>query len=203
MLLHNLRDNDYGRPLSEIRDSFWSNPHKPLLFSGASELRDALFAAIASDDIELVGPSGEVYQVHTSGDINLSSDNIRVQRATCPTCGKPSRECDGHPTCQECNKPSTTASVPSQGQNRRRPPRIWPGEKHWQITLNINTALQPDAPVEELVHLLREITNRIDDGIVRHLNQTTQVTVTCEQDDADEIESLARDANAGINIIPL
>ena len=36
MLLHNLRDNDYGRPLSEIRDSFWPNPHKPLLFSGAS-----------------------------------------------------------------------------------------------------------------------------------------------------------------------
>ncbi len=204
VLLHNLRDNDYGRPLSEIRDSFWSNPHKPLLFSGAGELRDALFAAIASDDIELVGPSGEVYQVHISGDINLSSDNIRVQRATCPTCGKPSRECEGHPTCQWCNKPVDDCICSEPGPEPPPPgPEPGPAEKHWQITLNINTALQPDVPVEELVHLLREITNRIDDGIVRHLNQTTQVTVTCEQDDADEIESLAREANAGINIIPL
>ena len=187
VLLHNLRDNDYGRPLSEIRDSFWSNPHKPLLFSGASELRDALYAAIASDDIELVGPSGDVYQVHTSGDINLSSDNIRIQRAA-------------------RQEPEPPPPEPEPGPEPEPPPpgpEPGPTEKHWQITLNINTALQPDVPVEELVHLLREITNRIDDGIVRHLNQTTQVTVTCEQDDADEIKSLAEEAKAGINIIPL
>ena len=102
VLLHSLRENDYGRPLSEIRDSFWGNPHKPLLPSGASELRDALYVAIKNNDIELIGPSGDVYQVHTSGDINLSLDSIRIQRATCPTCGKPSRQCQGHPSCPEC-----------------------------------------------------------------------------------------------------
>ena len=37
-LMHNLRESDYGVPLAEVRDSFWSNPHKPLLPTGAGEL---------------------------------------------------------------------------------------------------------------------------------------------------------------------
>ena len=206
VLLHNLRDNDYGRPLSEIRDSFWSNPHKPLLPAGASELRDALYAAIKSDDVELVGPSGEVYQVHTSGDINLSLDSIRIQRAVCPTCGKPSRECKGHPTCAKCHKPLDDCICVKTGPGPEPPPPPpppGPTKRHWQITLNINTALQPDVPYEELVHLLRELTNRIDDGIVQHINQTTQVTITGGDDDAATIEALAKEAKASINVIAL
>ena len=203
VLLHNLRDNDYGRPLSEIRDSFWSNPHKPLLPSGASELRDALYAAIKSDDVELVGPSGEVYQAHTSGDINLSLDSIRIQRAVCPTCGKPSRECEGHPTCEKCHKPLDDCICVKTRPGPEPPPPPGPTKRHWQITLNINTALQPEVPYEELVHLLRELTNRIDDGIVQHINQTTQVTITGEQDAAETIKALAEDAKASINVIPL
>ena len=52
-LLHNLGGNDDGRPLPEIRDSFWNNPHKPLLPSGATELREAIYHAVTSGDIEL------------------------------------------------------------------------------------------------------------------------------------------------------
>ena len=116
-LLHNLRDNDYGCPISEIRDGFWSNPHKPLLPTGAAELRDAIYDAIAKGDIELVSPEGVVYPVHARNDINLAADNIRIRRATCPTCGKPSRECEGHPTCEKCHKPPRRLHLP---QDRAR-----------------------------------------------------------------------------------
>ena len=206
VLLHSLRDNDYGRPLSELRDSFWANPHKPLLPSGAGDLRDALYAAIKSNDIELVGPSGDIYQVITSGDINLSVDSIRIQRATCPTCGEPSRQCQGHPICPTCNQPldaCTCAAPPPEPPTPPPGPEPEPKTRHWQITLNINTAINTDAPDEEIMHLLHELANRIDDGNVQHINQTTQITITGDEDDAAAITGLADKANASTNVIPL
>ena len=207
VLLHNLRDSDYGRPLSEIRDSFWSNPHKPLLPSGASELRDAIYDAIRSDAIELVGPNDEIYQVQTSGDINLSSQHIRIRRVVCPTCGEASRNCEGHPSCPTCNKPFDDCACAKTPPQPPPPPRPGPEEgtktSHWQVTLSINTALNPDAPPEELVHLLRELTNRIDDGAVHHINQTTQFTIRAESSDIGMIESLATEARTSINVIAL
>ena len=41
MLLVNLRETGYGLALYEVRDSFWDNPHKPLLPTGKSELANA------------------------------------------------------------------------------------------------------------------------------------------------------------------
>ena len=217
-LLTNLRDNDYGRPISEIRDSFWSNPHKPLLPSGATELQDAIYDAVASGDIELASPEGVVYPVHRRGDINLSVDNIRVRRATCPTCGKPARDCEGHPTCPTCKQTLDACTCDPSCQTCGQPldactcttpppPTPPPGPtvktRHWQITLNINTAVDPDAPDDNLLHLLRELANRFDNGTIEHINQTTQITITGEQDAADEIETFAKDAKVNINVIQL
>ena len=202
-LLHNLRDNDYGRPISEIRDGFWSNPHKPLLPTGAAELRDALYDTISSGEIELVSPEGVVYPVHGRGDINLAADNIRIRRATCPTCGKPSRECQGHPTCEKCHKPQGDCTCTKTGPKPPPPPPPHPTNKHWQLTLNINTAINPNDPDVDLVHLLRELSNRVEVGNITHINQTTQITITGKQDDADTLEDLAKEAGTGVNVIQL
>ena len=45
-LLHNLRPQDFGRPLAEIRDAFWSAPRLPLLYAGEADLREAIFHAV-------------------------------------------------------------------------------------------------------------------------------------------------------------
>ena len=208
VLLHNMRDNDYGRPISEIRDSFWSNPHKALLPSGATALRDAIYDAIANGDIELVNPEGVVYQVHNRGDINLAADNIRIHRATCPTCGKPARDCEGHPACKDCGKPLEECVCPDVGPEKPDPPEPEPPgpvvkTRHWQITLNINTAVDPNAPDDNLRHLLIELANRFDEGTVSHINQTTQITITGKEDVAKAIEDLANDASVSINVIQL
>ena len=213
-LLHNLRDNDYGCPISEIRDSFWSNPHKPLLPSGASELQDAIYDAIASGDIELVNPDNVVYPVHGRGDINLAAGN-RIRRATCPTCSKPARDCEGHPTCDKCGKPPADCTCAPNDTREGESSTDEPGEdsptasdptvqvRHWQLTLNINTSVNPDDPDADLVHLLRELSNRVEEGVITHINQTTQVTITGEQDDADALQDLAKDAATAVNVIQL
>lgn len=195
-LLHNLRDTDYGRPVSEIRDSFWSNPHKPLLPTGASELQDALYAAIASGEIELVNAEGNIVPVHGRNDINLSLDSVRVRRASCPTCATCGSALD------EC---SCSDGVPG-GQ----PDPPFPGEgdttitvQHCQITLNVNTSVKPNNPDENLYHLLREIANIFDEGTVTHINQSTQITITGDQDNAATLAELAREAGVSVKVTQL
>ena len=57
-LLHNLRDSDYGRPLSEVRDSFWQAPRLPLLPGGEGDLRQAIFDAVQESKLRIVdGPA--------------------------------------------------------------------------------------------------------------------------------------------------
>ena len=51
-LVFNLSDGHMGRPLSEIRDSFWNTPRLPLLPGGESELRRAIGAAVADGNLE-------------------------------------------------------------------------------------------------------------------------------------------------------
>ena len=80
-LLHQLRDADFGRPLSEVRDAFWNTPRLPLLHSGESELRAAIFGAVQAGDVALTDGSGNPYTAHSEAEINLQSNSIRLVKA--------------------------------------------------------------------------------------------------------------------------
>ena len=84
-LLHQLRDSDLGRPLSEFRDSFWNTPRLPLLHAGESELRAAILGAVQSGDLALNDGAGNPYAAHSEADINLQSNSIRLVRARTST----------------------------------------------------------------------------------------------------------------------
>jgi len=79
-LLHNLREQDWGLPLSELRDMFWNTPRVPLLPAGERDLRRALFEAITAGNIEIVDSAGETRTVTAAADINLGSSELRIQR---------------------------------------------------------------------------------------------------------------------------
>ena len=81
-LLHNLRDEDYGKPLKEIRDSFWNTPRLPLLFAGEQDLRSAIFQALNDGSLQLVDASGKPREATTASDINLGADGLRLNRPT-------------------------------------------------------------------------------------------------------------------------
>ena len=79
-LLHNLREQDWGLPLSELRDMFWNTPRVPLLPGGESDLRRALYGAITAGEVEIIDSAGEARTVATAADINLASSELRIQR---------------------------------------------------------------------------------------------------------------------------
>ncbi|MBT2248359.1 DUF499 domain-containing protein [Arthrobacter sp. BHU FT2] len=77
-LLHNLDVKDYGRPLDELRDLFWSSPRLPLLPDGEADLQRAIFNAIADGDLHLIGTDGIARSVTRAADIAVGSPGLRL-----------------------------------------------------------------------------------------------------------------------------
>lgn len=214
-LLHNLRDNDYGRPLSEIRDSFWSDPHKPLLPTGTGELGAAIYAAVISGDIELANADGDVYQVGHAGDINLGSQSIRVRRAAARTAANRDSYGNGHPAETSADSPTGSQTEPSPqpgtqsgsptGTSQPESPASAEAERqagHMQVTISVNTNIGSQE-ADRLFQLLSELAERVDDGDVTHINQTTLITISSSDEVEKRLRELADKASASINILRL
>ena len=193
-LMHNLRDNDYGVPLAEVRDSFWSNPHKPLLPTGASELSEAIYEAVNRGDIELIDDDGNVCPVHDRSHIHLGSRTIRLRHpAVAPESADPP---------PEPNPPVVAAD--EQTEVITHPPTPPAPPQHWQLTLTANTGLGPNVDRASLVNLLREMINLIEDGFeadeIQHIAQSTQITLTTEPDHIETLQDLALAAGVTLDI---
>jgi hypothetical protein len=77
-LVHNLRESDNLKPLSEIRDAFWSAPRLPLLFAGERDLQSAMFQAVRSGDLVIVDATGAEVAVTDPSQVNLGSTTLRI-----------------------------------------------------------------------------------------------------------------------------
>ncbi|TYB98393.1 DUF499 domain-containing protein, partial [Micromonospora sp. WP24] len=90
-LLHNMRDGDYGKTLSDIRAAFYSAPRLPLLYGGDRDLQQAIHDAAAAGLIDVVDGAGNVVVVTAPNQVNLASAGLRLakpQPKTCETCGE-------------------------------------------------------------------------------------------------------------------
>jgi hypothetical protein len=91
-LLHNLRDQDYGRSLSDIRAAFYNAPRLPLLYNGDRDLQQAIYDAASQGLIAIVDGSGAEVAVTAPGQVNLASAGLRLSKplpVVCPRCGQP------------------------------------------------------------------------------------------------------------------
>src|SRR5262249_28333262 len=79
-LLHNLNDGDYGRPLDEVRDLFWSAPRMPLLPGGDADLQQAIFQALTAGSLRLVGADDLDRAVTRPGDIGVGQSGLRLAK---------------------------------------------------------------------------------------------------------------------------
>jgi hypothetical protein len=79
-LLHNLRDGDFGKSLSTIRNDFYRSPRLPLLHGGDGDLKQALYFAVLQKDVVLRSPTGEPMEPTMPGDINIMSNGILLER---------------------------------------------------------------------------------------------------------------------------
>ncbi len=96
-LLHNLRDQDYGRTLSDIRAAFYSAPRLPLLYAGDRDLQQAIYDAVSEGLLTVVDGAGTAVAVTAPNQVNLSSTGLRLalpKPATCPKCGQPAHDGD-------------------------------------------------------------------------------------------------------------
>ena len=94
-LLHNLRDQDYGKTLSDIRAAFYSAPRLPLLYGGDRDLQQAIYDAVSQGLMRIVDGTGTEVAVTAPGQVNLSSTGLKVARPqpkTCPKCGQGAHE---------------------------------------------------------------------------------------------------------------
>ncbi|MFB6724860.1 DUF499 domain-containing protein [Kribbella sp. NPDC056345] len=91
-LMHNLREQDYGKTLSDIRAAFYSAPRLPLLYAGDRDLQQAIYDAVTEGLVTIVDGSGTEVVVTAPGQVNLTSTGLRLakpQSVTCPSCGHP------------------------------------------------------------------------------------------------------------------
>lgn len=89
-LMHNLREQDYGKTLSDVRAAFYSAPRLPLLYAGDRDLQQVIYDAVSAGLVSIVDGSGTSVAVTAPGQVNLTSAGLRLakpQPATCSGCG--------------------------------------------------------------------------------------------------------------------
>ena len=172
-LLHNLREQDWGLPLSELRDMFWNTPRVPLLPGGESDLRRALYGAITAGDIEIVDSAGEPRAVTTAADINLGSSELRIQRPSKGHTEVPNligrTVADARSALEQAGLTTTTALAGSTGLIADQAPTPGtPVEPGTTVTLTLQpTAADPKPPPTEHQVALT-ITKSLSDAEVRN-----------------------------------
>lgn len=204
-LTHSLRDHDYGRPLREIRDIWWSNPHKPLLPDGERELQSALYQAVADSKVVLAGDDGEPYKATRPSDINLNLSTVRLRQPTltefiCESCGHPTDKCQcPEPTvCAACGQAKCECPLPCAKCGKPQC-QCQQTKKHLQVTFNITVSSGNEEGKADLTYLLRQIASRIEEGKVDHINQMAQLVIG-DKRDVDNLAHLAGEAGFTINI---
>lgn len=86
VLLFSLRDNDYGRSLSDIRAAFYSAPRLPLLYNGDRDLQHAIYDAVTEGLLAIVDSAGTEVVVTAANQVNVSSTALRLAK---PAAGEP------------------------------------------------------------------------------------------------------------------
>lgn len=223
-LLHNLRDQDWGKPLSEVRDGFWNTPRLPLLPAGDADLRNAVYSAVQGGDVVLVGVDGQPRTVTTAADVNLGASGIRIQKPgggsgatdveVPDVVGKqwpaarllleaeglvPQSAGDGVVESQEPAAGTQVAvgSTVKVKVTKREPP---PTKEHMVGIATIKALRDDSAARDGIRNLLNEIKNAVDDD-ASHVQ--INITITTPTGSKDKIVSRAKEAGLNPNVTDL
>jgi len=193
-LLHQLRPNDYGRPLGELRDSFWQAPRLPLLHDGDADLRRALYDAVKAGDLRVVNRDGADVAVTGPNEINLTSMGLTVAIPAVDEEPEPAED-----TGATTSSPATTAEGDGRTKMVPTPPTGTPhgaasprvaAEK--QVTLTVIQRFDDDATIDKTAALLRRLYEVIEHGDASYLQG--QLRIIAKESAADQIQGLAKDA---------
>lgn len=222
--LHNLRAQDWGKPLSEIRDGFWNTPRLPLLPSGDADLRAAVYSAVQAGDLVLAGADGKPRTVTTAADVNLGASGIRIQKPggtsedeeveVPDVVGKewpaarlrlealgliPESNGDGLVASQD-PPAGTTVAAGSTITVQVKKGGHEPTKEH-MVGVSVIKALRDDQPARDAIrNLLNEIKNAVDDD-ASHVQ--INITITTPTGSKDRIVSRAEEAGLNAKVTDL
>jgi Protein of unknown function (DUF499) len=192
-LLHNLRDKDYGKTLSDVRASFYSAPRLPLLYGGDRDLQQAIYNAVGQGLISIVDGAGTEVAVTAPGQVNLSSAGLRLakpQPETCSTCGQPAHEAEcwtsgGDATGREAphgdvSKPGSPsgASRPGTGSANSDRAAMAVSVKEQQAAFSFTSNLLANSEsADKFAALFRTFYMALDERQISYLQGTIQLVL--------------------------
>lgn len=187
---HNLRQSDFNRPLSEIRDAFWSAPRLPLLHGGERDLQQAIYDATLAGFIDIVDAAGTPVAVTSAGQVNLASTTLRLA---------PRQTVTGIPGAPVAQPGTLWGGIPVE--EAKPMPGDLPtrstgaAEKYLQFTL-VGSLLDNPEKTEGLARLFRALYTHFDERKVTFAQGMIQLVL-----DAQSAEKIAEAARAlGLNV---
>jgi Protein of unknown function (DUF499) len=190
-LLHNLDAKDYGRPLDELRDLFWSSPRLPLLPGGEGDLQRAIFEAVSGAQLRLVGADDLDRAVTRPNDIAIGSSGLRLAPP------KPVGGSDDSGTIDSGNESlEDLTPVKSQVASERQPAGSSDSSKkpsllEREIAFTLMTSMSEPGTRDAVRRLLLDLSNAADEGHISWAQIQVKVVVaegvvaTIEQDVRD------------------
>lgn len=193
-LLHNLDQKDYGRPLDELRDLFWSSPRLPLLPGGESDLQRAIFEAVRGSQLRLVGADDLDRAVTRPGDIAVGSPGLRLAPPK-PAEGPDDTGTNDSTTGVSSDSPSSKSPVHPGGQPGGGPvvPKK-PSLLEREIAFTLMTSMSEPGTRDAVRRLLLDLSNAADEG---HISWAQiQVKVVVAEEVGAAIEQDVRDSGS-------
>ena len=205
-LVHNLREQDYGRSLSEIRSSFYNAPRLPLLYGGDTDLQHAIYEAAVTGLLRIVDSNGRDVAVTAPNQVNLTSTGLRLTQPTppCPVCGATEQPhvcadsgnaapaVSGHGDLKHTH-PASVSTSSRPGTSEEAGPTADETQLALSLTKNL---LNNDADADNLVALLRSMYVAIDERQVSYIQATLNLVVSAEAAPA----LIEKAAELGINV---
>lgn len=197
-LLHNLRAQDYGRSLSDIRAAFYSAPRLPLLYAGDRDLQQAIYDAVNEGLLRVVDGGGTEVAVTAPNQVNLSSAGLRLAKpapAMCATCGLPAHDGDcatagddteagetgAGPTTGSVGQPTGGVTPPPNGGDEAPP------VKDLQVAFSFTSNLLASADrADQFAVLFRALYMALDERQISYLQGTVQLVL--QADAASQIQ---------------
>ncbi|MEV6987222.1 DUF499 domain-containing protein [Sphaerisporangium sp. NPDC051017] len=192
-LLHNLRDQDYGKTLSDIRAAFYSAPRLPLLYSGDRDLQQAIYDAVSGGLVSIVDGAGAEVAVTAPGQVNLSSTGLRLakpQPKVCSECGQPAHEgnctAEGDPGDGETSGSSSPGGSGESGTSGSSEPGDGgdapePAAKDQQVAFSFTSNLLASGDAtDKFAALFRAFYMSLDERQISYLQGTIQMVLQAE-----------------------
>jgi hypothetical protein len=200
-LLHNLRDHDYGKTLSDIRAAFYSAPRLPLLYAGDRDLQQAIFDAVSTGLVDIVDGSGTSVAVTAPGQVNLTSAGLRLARPrskTCPDCGQPahtgscpSRAAGGDTVSVTAGATTTTPETPGHsaggttGGKTGSDSGVQMAAKEKQVAFSFTSNLLANSDkADAFAAMFKTLYMALDERQISYLHGTLQLVVDVSTADA-------------------